>query len=306
MALPAPAHLRQLDGSAMGRWNCAPTAGAMALDAYTGGRVRVTPAAMRAATGKASGGMSLWDLQRGWKRGWGLSMSAGYVAWPAVRARLAAGLGVMLPVNYGAMKPWRAKGSTFTGIHMLYLQSLSAAGVLLDDPLSSGPATVPESVIKAAWIGGAGWGSGAYSPAAGAGASSGAGGTRTVAQELGVPDATPFDAGLMARCLSRLQAGTATERNYKLIAAGQAYALYVGRSTAGQVPWLDPAPAAPDPLGVNAAVASLSSGLTDALGRGVLLAAILAVAGLGLALTFAGVSEKAAPYVAAGARLAAL
>lgn len=165
MSLPAPVHVTQRDGSPWAPYGCMGAVGAMALDAFTGGRVRVSMHEVRRNQDDQAGGIGLDDVATAWSRGWGLTFSQGARSWDQVRARLAAGDGAAVTINYGRLGSSRAPGSSFTGPHALYLQSLTPAGIVTNDPLRSGPVTLPESVVRAAYAGSAGWGIGATATA---------------------------------------------------------------------------------------------------------------------------------------------
>lgn len=186
--LPAPAHIYQLDGTKFGGLNCMAASGAMALDAYSGGAIRVGQAGIRSHQSDQVGGIGLNDVAQAWKF-YGQTFTYSYVrSWSAIRTRLLAGQGVVIDLTYGKLPVnWRSPNDrTFTGAHAFYLQRLSSSGsIVVDDPLRTSSAEIPESVVKAAWDGGSGWGKGVY-------ASQGAQtGTVTAAAVLGLPANTP-------------------------------------------------------------------------------------------------------------------
>lgn len=161
----APAHIRQLDGSAWAGSACMGAVGAMALDAFTDGAARPTMHQIRAAQDDQSGGIGLDDVRQAWSRGWGLTFSTSPRSWAAVTSRLRAGQGVAVTVMYAALAGYRAPGSRFLYGHALYLSGLDAAGmVTAHDPLRSGPTKIPELVVRTAWTGGSGYGTGSNVP----------------------------------------------------------------------------------------------------------------------------------------------
>lgn len=171
-ALPAPAHIYQLDGSPWAGFACMGAAGAMALDAYTRGALSgVTEHQIRAFQTDQSGGIGLNDVQAAWKKGWGLNFWQGSPTWTAIAARLAKRQGVVIACTYGLMGSYRAPGSRFAGAHAIYLQGFATPSadrpaserwIVLDDPLRQSSSAMPESVVRRAWSGGAGWGAGVY------------------------------------------------------------------------------------------------------------------------------------------------
>lgn len=177
--LPAPAHVYQLDGSAWAPYACMGAAAAMALDAYTRGTIRPGQAAIRANQDDQAGGIGVDDVAVAWRRGWGLTFVAGSPAWPTISDRLRGGLGVVVSINYRVMGRWRAPGSTFAGAHALYLQRLvrtsdGTAWLVVNDPLRRADARIPESIVRLAYTGTAGWGRGVYQGGATGGAQLGA------------------------------------------------------------------------------------------------------------------------------------
>lgn len=173
MTLPPPAHIHQLDGSAWQGSACMGAAGAMALDAYSAGSIRVGQAAIRANQDDQTGGIGLDDVATAWQRGWGQRLTQGSRSWSTVRARLLKGDGAIVAVNYGAMGSSRAPGSTFVGAHALYVQRLYVRGTraasimaVVNDPLRRAAIEIPEGVLSTAYTGSAGWGSGTYGQAA--------------------------------------------------------------------------------------------------------------------------------------------
>jgi hypothetical protein len=158
----APAHVRQLDGSPLARHNCMAAVGAMALDAYTGGRIRVSGAEIRRRQSDQRGGIDLGDVAKAWST-FGERFTVRRVAWSKVLEL--ARSGVAIPVDYGKVGRYSSQPS-FTEGHALYLQGVSGGrddvAVVVYDPLAPGPKTWPADVVKRAWApyGTAGWGDG--------------------------------------------------------------------------------------------------------------------------------------------------
>ena len=299
MTLPAPVHIHQLDGTAWGGSACMGAAGAMALDAYTRGAVRVGQAAIRAAQDDKKGGIGLNDVATAWRRGWGLTFTHGPADWTTIRRRLSAGDGVVVTVNYAAMRTWRAPGSTFTGAHALYLRSLATIGagtpdgvgrqtpaVVVHDPLRRAVVTVPESVVRLAYTGGAGWGKGTY---AGAPASSGSAGDgsagKTMAQYLGVSPDAIFDAAMLDRFVNKVRDDTGAAGAYGASFLRTYYGTQLGKR-AGDVVYLHNADGTPAGDGAGVLVGSLGQVFGDSLARGALVLGLVALGLLGVWLTF--------------------
>lgn len=184
---PPPAHLRQLtaggrfpNGMPSGPYDCAVCAGAMALDAYSGGAIRLSPTEFRSRQHDQDGndagrpwrvphvsaGIGLDDIAVAWASS-GRKFRHGLTTWGTVAAHLRAGQGVVVPGQYIALGSWRA--SSFARGHMLYLQRFVGAGMIAaDDPLASSSRAYPESVLQRYFVTGglmAGWGEpGAASP----------------------------------------------------------------------------------------------------------------------------------------------
>jgi hypothetical protein len=130
--------------------NCVWAAGAMLLDKWTRGGVRVSQTALRRASGKKRGGASLYDLSRGVARVAGIRMrfSPGYgdtMAWWQLLDRLASGGGAVLIGEYGRLPAhftrWsRSFANRRNSSHAVYIQSYDRARgkVWLMDPLAEG------------------------------------------------------------------------------------------------------------------------------------------------------------------------
>lgn len=308
MSLPAPIHVRQLDGSAWAGSGCMGAAAAMALDAYTRGGIRVSMHAIRANQSDRSGGIGLDDVAEAWRKGWSLTLVHGSPSWATVRGRLAQGDGAIVTIRYGTLGQWRAQGSTFTGAHALYLQRLTsgpggAAGswVQVNDPLRSSAAVLPESVVRAAYTGGAGWGKGTY---AGAGVAGPVATSCSWSAALGKRCADPLTSADLARVvedwmrLPLLFPGTpfpfsipnpfADLFGTKTRVAAE-LAPYAGRPVASldakypRPGWVSAGPSLPDP---TAGLVGALTNLPDTLARGGIVLGLVALAILGVALTF--------------------
>lgn len=162
--LPDPVHVNQFTtGGARGRYLCTAAAGAMALDAYTQGRIRVGAKAIDDLQDDKDGGIGLDDVAVAWKRGWGLTFSHGRRSWTTVRARLAKGDGLVLQGSYAVVPTAYRAQKTFTGGHAIYVSRLVPGGVRVFDTIANGPTVWPEAVVRNFYLSGlanAGWGSG--------------------------------------------------------------------------------------------------------------------------------------------------
>jgi hypothetical protein len=163
---PDPTHVNQFStGGARGRYLCTAAAGAMALDAFTAGRIRVGAKDIDDRQDDSSGGVGLNDVATAWKRGWGLTFSHGPRSWAAVRARLAASDGVVLQGLYAVVPVIYRAQANFTRGHAIYAARLPRPGwVRVFDPIAKGATEWPEPVVRNFYLSGlalAGWGVGA-------------------------------------------------------------------------------------------------------------------------------------------------
>lgn len=139
------AHVRQLDGSALARYNCTAASAAMLMDAATGGSVRLSGADVRRLSTKPTRavGLSLADVKPAFAR-YGLALDAGSRTRGTVAALLAAGTPMILQGKYDRLPARYRSSSTFTGGHAVYVE-----GGQMYDPLASGPMTVPAADLLA-------------------------------------------------------------------------------------------------------------------------------------------------------------
>lgn len=163
--LPDPVHVNQFStGGARGRYLCTAAAGAMALDAFTSGRIRVGARDIDdRQDDHDSNGIGLDDVATAWRRGWGLTFSHGRRTWTTARARLAKGDGLVLQGSYAVVPTAYRAQKTFTGGHAIYVSRLVDGGMRVFDPIANGPTVWPEAVVRNFYLSGlatAGWGSG--------------------------------------------------------------------------------------------------------------------------------------------------
>lgn len=132
--------------------NCMAAAGAVALDAHTGGRKRTSPAGIRNYQDDFSGGIGVDDVQDAWWRHFGetLYVPSGQsfsevVA--AVKARRHAVIGVVynvMPDAYQAQLPGNFD-------HALNIDDVQSDGdLLVYDSLRTKPIWMPQSAVRAA------------------------------------------------------------------------------------------------------------------------------------------------------------
>lgn len=290
MTLPAPAHIHQLDGSKWGPYGCMGAAGAMALDAYSSGAIRVGMNDIHAHQSDQSGGIGLSDVAVAW-RYYGQTFHQGNAAWSTILARLRAGDGVVITCNYGALGSWRAPGSKFAGAHALYLQRLTGSAALpyivVDDPLRMSSTAIPATAVQYAYTGGAGWGQGTYAGGGTAAASSSSAAldsrARQLLQSAGVPSSpdsyvfTATDAANIARVLYGVDPAGATGKWVVGQWQGKTVGAWVGASSTGGDSL------ASSPL---AGVAAALKDLPTTLARGGIIAGAVGLALVGVVLTF--------------------
>lgn len=205
MAQPDPLHVTQFGGP-RGPLLCTAAVGAMALDAFTAGRIRTTAQRIDELQDDHSGGIGLNDVATAWKRGWGLTFRNGPASWLTLRARWLAGDGAGIQGLYRVVPVAIRADKNFTGGHAIYVSRFTRTGFLrVFDPIRTGPIEWPESVVRNFYLSGlalAGWGSGSTAgiPTATNASSSTnprppgvTGDLLTVAQWLGIPPGTPFD-----------------------------------------------------------------------------------------------------------------
>lgn len=168
--LPAPAHVNQFSaggrfrkgrykGQPSIRWDCMVAVGVMALDAATGGAIRLSTSDFRERQADQDhNGIGLEDVAVAFRNTPGAPKFArGSSAWSTVAARLERGDAVAVTGTYSRLGAYR--GSTYTGRHGLYLQRMSGGKVLVHDPIRSSPTQIPEAVVRS-FVDGAGWASG--------------------------------------------------------------------------------------------------------------------------------------------------
>lgn len=291
MPLPPPVHVHQLDGSPWARSGCMGAAGAMALDAYTRGAIRAGMNAIRANQDDRDGGIGVDDVAVAWSRGWGLTFAHGSPSWAAIGDRLDRGDGVVVAVNYGAMRSSRAPGSSFTGAHALYLQRRERTPygprIAVNDPLRTAAIMLPEEDVRRAYIGSAGWGKGTYSGAP----RPGAGNLGGFANLVSFPVGHELTAGDVDGIMATLRgagwfagdvAGSAENATRGILArhVGDRWTKALQDQLAGE---LGAAATAANPANaIGDALGELSAGLTSA----ALVLGLVLVALLGLWLTF--------------------
>lgn len=170
---PAPIHVNQFgargrfpSGLSSAPYDCTVASGVMQLDAATGGRMRPTTTALRAAQDdQDTTGIGLDDLATAHRRLPGAPpFSHGRKGWATVRRRLEAGDGAILQGFYIALGTSRA--SSFRGPHAIYVQWIRGTVARINDPLRTGPTDIPVSALQRFYMSGiglAGWSTGAVS-----------------------------------------------------------------------------------------------------------------------------------------------
>jgi hypothetical protein len=169
----------------------------MALDAFTGGRVRPTVTAMRAAQNDHDGnGIGLDDVTVAWRK-FGYRFQHGPVLWATLMARFRRGEGAILQGMSGGLGRF-AIGRNVP--HAIYVQRSTPQGhLVVNDPLASGSRAIPEADVRRFYLTGlarAGWGAGT------------------------APGATPAASGGYAAWLDRLRGlGISTDAGHVITAA---------------------------------------------------------------------------------------
>jgi len=134
--------------------NCMATAGAVAIDAHTGGVIRSNPPQIRAGQDDQSGGIGVNDVDVAWHRLWGrdLLTPAGFSWADVMHAVKTERRHVAIGVDY-AKVPYAyqlQKGGTFD--HALNIDDIrdTDGAILRYDSLGTNPAWVPQSAVRPA------------------------------------------------------------------------------------------------------------------------------------------------------------
>jgi hypothetical protein len=140
-------------------------AAVMDLDAATGGRIRLTTTQARARQDDQNkDGIGLSDVATIHTRtATAPGFDHGRKLWTTLRARLVAGDGAIVGGRYSALGSERAPGSTFTGPHALYVQSIRGPLATVNDPLRAGAAQISVTALQRFYLSGlagAGWSTG--------------------------------------------------------------------------------------------------------------------------------------------------
>lgn len=292
---PDPVHVCQFDAGARGPYLCTAASGAMALDAFTSGRIRVGAARIdELQNDHDRNGIGLNDVAVAWKAGWDLTFSNGRRSWTTVAKRLQAGDGAVLQGSYAVVPAKYKAQANFNGGHAIYAARYTGPGLIqVHDPIRRSKTVWPESVVRNFYLSGlaaAGWGTG--KPGSGTGGGSGGGGATVTAGLLDEflatigrsqsdlirdEDVVPFVKFMQSKGL--VPGGSPAN---PLIAAFDRSV----RNLVGQ-PWssvgqglLDQA-TAPDPFGIVTAVNGAVGALGDVVVNAVWLIAILVVILLG-------------------------
>jgi hypothetical protein len=297
---PDPQHVNQFaTGGPRGRYLCTAAVGAMALDAFTAGRIRTTAAEIdRNQDDHDTNGIGLDDVATAWRRGWGLTFSHGARSWGALMARWRAGDGAALQGRMAVVPRQYRTQVNFIGGHALYVSRQTRPGwLLVFDPIATAPREWPETVVQAFYLSGlalAGWGTGA----GGATATAAAGqlvsqpDVRTsLAAYLGIPASTVVTDAHIRLAADRIATATgAWNRAFPVI--HEEFKLYLAGHpgiTAGAFPIVTnqdgTAPRSDDPTGNILALVGNVAGATGVGGiirDGLLLAFVLALVLLGL------------------------
>lgn len=145
------------NGSSSTRYDCTVAVGMMALDDFTGGRLRPSATEFRSRQRDQSGGIGLEDVAVVF-RSYGLSFTHGSKLWSSIMTRLRAGQPVSLQGWSGALGPYTVGRPV---AHAIYVTRASSSGlIIVYDPLRTAPIAMPESIVKRFYLSGlamAGW-----------------------------------------------------------------------------------------------------------------------------------------------------